>query len=293
MRIAAFVFVLLLLAGCQSRPGTGGFYVYTDAQGNLITVKQPDQDAAPQAEEQGAPPADTAEVEDREVEPVGPTASDFSLQSEENIEDYRPSGEVDEDLAARENERFITYVDETGQLVSRPLDMGAAREAAKTAPKGYQSVAAGGYLETYRALRADCCQHFLNQARELETGKEVLIEFGPDSPVLKGEAPYRAMAFSFPDGAEGVSLMAFIRKQAYLGIELLWLDGQGVPVMLVDQPFSRRYPETWYRYGYLQGTLEKGEGQHYLVVFLPYLQGRDGTDGLKLVTEGELVLTAQ
>lgn len=63
--------------------------------------------------------------------------------------------------------------------------------------------------------------------------------------------------------------------------------------MLVDQPFSRRYPETWYRYGYLQGTLEKDQGQHYLVVFLPYLQGRDGTDGLKLVTEGELVLTAQ
>ena len=208
------------------------------------------------------------------------------------MEDYRPSAEVDQELEARENDRFISYVDETGQLVSRPLDMGAEREAASSAPAPYETLDADAYLETYRALRADCCQHLLAEAQSLESGKEALLAFGADTPVLVGESAYRARIYSFPDEVSRVSLMAFIRKQGYLAVELLWLDKDGLPVMLVDQPFSRKYPETWYRYGYLQGTVEKEPGQYYLVVFLPYFESRPGTDGLKQVTEGELVLTA-
>ncbi|MCG8437478.1 MAG: hypothetical protein MI751_05300 [Pseudomonadales bacterium] len=275
-----------LLAACQnpSGGGEGGFYVYTDAQGNLITVQQPEQAVSDEQPGVSAQQTETS-ADPKSAEKASPLA--------DNVDDYRPSGEVDKELEARENDRFITYVDETGQLVSRPLDMGAEREAVRTAKPGYEPVGPAGYLETYRALRADCCQHFLDQAKVLEPGHELLVTFDSDSPLMKGDQPYRAMVLAPESAVTSVSLMAFIRKQAYLGVELLWLDDQGIPVMLVDQPFSRRYPETWYRYGYLQGTLEKDQGQHYLVVFLPYLQGRDGTDGLKLVTEGELVLTAQ
>lgn len=290
--------ILLLVAlatGCQSQgqsisqsqpqraAGGGGLYVYTDAQGNLVTLERPvtsDKTAASNGSTGSADSATSQKTPNR------------GSSGRESVEDYRPSAEVDQELEARENDRFISYVDETGQLVSRPLDMGAEREAASSAPAPYETLDADAYLETYRALRADCCQHLLAEAQSLESGKEALLAFGADTPVLVGESAYRARIYSFPDEVSRVSLMAFIRKQGYLAVELLWLDKDGLPVMLVDQPFSRKYPETWYRYGYLQGTVEKEPGQYYLVVFLPYFESRPGTDGLKQVTEGELVLTA-
>lgn len=294
MRLLILLLVALI-AGCQSQgqnisqsqpqraAGGGGLYVYTDAQGNLVTLERPSESGNTTASIETAEPAGSVTSQKK---PAGGSAT------LESVEDYRPSGEVDEELEARENDRFISYVDETGQLVSRPLDMGAEREAASSAPAPYETLDSGAYLETYRALRADCCQHLLEESHSLESGKEALIAFGADTPVMVGESAYRARIYSFPDEVNRVSLMAFIRKQSYLAVELLWLDKAGLPVMLVDQPFSRKYPETWYRYGYLQGTVEREPDQHYLVIFLPYFESRPGTDGLKQVTEGELVLTA-
>ena len=288
MRSLAILLFGVMLGACQSHPESGGWYVYTDAQGNLVTVQQrPEQGKADQASDDGVSPSQVVQNSRVVADPSS------SAVVREDVDDYRPSAEVEGELEARENDRFITYVDEMGQLVSRPLDMGAEREAANTRPDGFEDLQHDGYLETYRALRVDCCNHFLAQAAVLKSGKELLVEFDSDSPVLRGDVPYRSRVFAVDDSVQSVSLMSFIKKQDYLGVELLWLDEQGVPVMLVDQPFSRRYPETWYRYGYLQGTLEREPGQKYLVVFLPYLQGRDGTDGLKLVTDGELVLNAQ
>ncbi|MCK0152569.1 YgdI/YgdR family lipoprotein [Alcanivorax sp. S6407] len=275
------VLSLLALAGCQSAVPAGdassGLYVYTDAQGNLVTMERP-------AERKSAPPAKLPESTS------SPEADASSPQAMDNIEDYRPSGEVDQELEDRENQRFVTYVDETGQLVSRPIDMGAERAAAASAPPAYEAVPSGGFMETYRALRADCCLHMLESAQQLEPGSEKLVTFDEDSLQMAGENGYRASVFRLDQGLSSVTLNAFLKKAGYLAVELLWLDAEGSPVMLVDQPFSRKYPETWYRYGYLQGTLEREAGQQYLVVFLPYSEEQPGTDGLLKVTQGELVL---
>jgi len=269
-KFAFSMLVFLSLAACQSTPGQGEFYVYTDAQGNLVTIEKPE--------------------EQKPAEPPG-EAERFSLG--EPIEDYRPSEEIDQELEEKERDRFITYVDESGQLVSRPVDMVAEKEAQSSVEPDYAEVSGGEFLETYRTIRQDCCQHLLEEAAELDAGAEMLITFDQDSPVMLGDEPLKAKALKLAEDVSTLDLKAFIRKQDYVAAQLLWLDEEGRPLLLIDQPFSRKYPETWYRYGYLQGTLPRESGQRHLVVFLPYLQEQPSTDGLQAVLKGELLLSAQ
>lgn len=267
---ALLVLIPFFLAACQGRPGQGELYVYTDAQGNLVSIERP-------AEKKTAEPGRKAE----------------NLSLNESLEDYRPSEEIDQELEAKERDRFITYVDESGQLVSRPLDMVAEKDAQSSAEPDYAEISGGEFLETYRTIRQDCCLHLLEEAVELAGGAEMLITFDQGSPVMLGDEPLKAMALKLAKDVSTLDLKAFIRKQNYVAAQLLWLDEEGRPVLLIDQPFSRKYPETWYRYGYLQGTLPRELGQRHLVVFLPYLQEQPSTDGLQAVLKGELLLSAQ
>jgi hypothetical protein len=276
---ALVVTFCLFLSACQSTPGQGEFYVYTDAQGNLVTIEKP-------VSEQTA-----EEAKEDSVETVDTSGADLLSAP---LEDYRPSEEIDQELAAKERDRFITYVDESGQLVSRPVDMVAEKEAKKRVEPDYAELPGGdGFLETYRTIRQDCCLHLLDETETLGAGQEMLITFGPDSPVLLGDQPFKAKALKLAENVNSLDLKAFIRKKDYVAAQLLLLDDQGRPVLLVDQPFSRKYPETWYRYGYLQGTFPRESGQRHLVVFLPYQQEQPSTDGLQAVLNGELLLSAQ
>ena len=269
----------LFLSACQNSPGQGEFYVYTDAQGNLVTIEKP-------VSEQAA-----EEAKEDSVETVDTSGADLLSAP---LEDYRPSEEIDQELAAKERDRFITYVDESGQLVSRPVDMVAEKEAKNRVEPDYAELSGGdGFLETYRTIRQDCCLHLLDESETLGAGQEMLISFGPDSPVLLGDQPFKAKALKLAENVNSLDLKAFIRKKDYVAAQLLWLDEQGRPLLLIDQPFSRKYPETWYRYGYLQGTFPRESGQRHLVVFLPYQQEQPSTDGLQAVLNGELLLSAQ
>ncbi len=276
---ALVVALCLLLSACQSSTGQGEFYVYTDAQGNLVTIEKP-------VSEQTA-----EEAKEDSVETVDTSGADLLSAP---LEDYRPSEEIDQELAAKERDRFITYVDESGQLVSRPVDMVAEKEAKNRVEPDYAELPGGdGFLETYRTIRQDCCLHLLEEIETLGAGQEMLITFGPDSPVLLGDQPFKAKALKLAENVNSLDLKAFIRKKDYVAAQLLWLDEQGRPLLLVDQPFSRKYPETWYRYGYLHGTFPRESGQRHLVVFLPYQQQQPSTDGLQAVLNGELLLSAQ
>lgn len=261
----------VLLTACQGRSGQGEFYAYTDAQGNLVTIEK------------------TAQVDHEEAQPAQNPSSQLLDQP---LEAYRPSDEIDRELEEKERDRFITYVDETGQLVSRPVDMVAEREAETAENADYSAIGDQGFLETYRTIRQDCCQHLLEEALVLDAGSEILITFDQDSPVMLGDEPLSAVALELAPSVRSIDLKAFIRKQGYVAAQLLWLDEDGRPLLLVDQPFSRQYPETWYRYGFLQGTLPRESGQRHLVVFLPYLEEQSSTDGLRAVRKGELLLAA-
>lgn len=279
---ALMVAFCLCLSACQSSPGQGEFYVYTDAQGNLVTIEKPvSEQAAGEAKEDSVETVDTIDT----------SGADLLAAP---LEDYRPSEEIDQELAAKERDRFITYVDERGQLVSRPVDMVAEKEAKNRVEPDFAELSGGdGFLETYRTIRQDCCLHLLDETETLGAGQEMLITFGPDSPVLLGDQPFKAKALKLAEDVNSLDMKAFIRKKDYVAAQLLWLDEQGRPLLLVDQPFSRKYPETWYRYGYLQGTFPRESGQRHLVVFLPYQQEQPSTDGLQAVLNGELLLSAQ
>jgi hypothetical protein len=272
MRKYAFICLLvtMMLAACQGQPGQGELYVYTDAQGNLVSIEKPAENKSARAD---------GKAEKRLLD--------------KPLEDYRPSEEIDQELEDKERDRFITYVDESGQLVSRPLDMVAEKDAQNSAEPDYAEISGGEFLETYRTIRQDCCQHLLEEAVEISPGAEMLITFDQGSPVMLGDQPLKALALELAKEVSTLDLKAFIRKQNYVAAQLLWLDEEGRPVLLIDQPFSRKYPETWYRYGYLQGTLPREPGQRHLVVFLPYLQEQPSTDGLQAVLKGELLLSAQ
>lgn len=269
-KYALIYLLVMMLAACQGQPGKGELYVYTDAQGNLVSIEKP------------------AETKSAESDGKAP-----KLMLDQSLEDYRPSGEIDQELEDKERDRFITYVDESGELVSRQLDMVAEKNAQRSAAPDYAEISGGEFLETYRTIRQDCCQHLLEEAAELDAGAEMLITFDQDSPVMLGDEPLKAKALKLAEDVSTLDLKAFIRKQDYVAAQLLWLDEEGRPLLLIDQPFSRKYPETWYRYGYLQGTLPRESGQRHLVVFLPYLQEQPSTDGLQAVLKGELLLSAQ
>ena len=117
--------ILLLVAlatGCQSQgqsisqsqpqraAGEGGLYVYMDAQGNLVTLERPAASGKTGAANDSTEAAYSASSQ---------KTPNRGSSDRESVEDYRPSVEVDQELEARENDRFISYVDETGQLVSR------------------------------------------------------------------------------------------------------------------------------------------------------------------------------
>ncbi|EKF72808.1 hypothetical protein A11A3_16822 [Alcanivorax hongdengensis A-11-3] len=205
--------------------------------------------------------------------------------------DYRPSDEVEADLKDKERDRFVTYMDATGQLVNRPVDLVAAKEAKENAGPGYQTVAQDQYLETYREIRSDCCKHLIDDAIALHLNRQRSIHFGDESALMVGDEPYRAVLLAPDEGVSAIDVRAYLKNKGYVAAQILWLDSSGTPVLLVDQPFTRRYEENWYRYGYLEGTLPRQQGQTYLVVFLPYTQDHPSTDGLTATLSGDLVVT--
>ena len=287
------------LAGCHSRAGTeGGLYVYTDAQGNLVTLQRPSEQAQQSAPVETLPEqlptaarAHNAETETAPSEPQESTRESLPQSSTlVGIDDYRPSDEVEAELEARERNRFVMYTDASGQLITQPVDMLSEREAA-AAKAPFEVVQDTEFLETYRPILRDCCLHLLESAVDIKAGKERMVQLHNESDRMLGDPAYRAVLFQVDDSVRSLALRAFIRKQHYVAAEMLWLDENGEPLLLIDQPFTRRYPETWYRHGYLEGTFPREEGQHYLVVFLPYAVPREGTDGLTRATEGELVLS--
>ena len=95
-KYAFYCLLIVLLAACQGRPGQGELYVYTDPQGNLVTIEKPSQQKT----------AETARKAENQI-------------LEEPLEGYRPSEEIDRELEEKERDRFITYIDGSGQLVSR------------------------------------------------------------------------------------------------------------------------------------------------------------------------------
>ncbi|WP_162925744.1 hypothetical protein [Isoalcanivorax indicus] len=270
-----------MLAGCATPEGERGFYAYMDEQGNLVSgeVERPAARSRPDA-------------------PAAPEADEAALDA---VREDKATGENQTPEGVDDSDRFITWYDAEGRLIREPVDFVAARKAASERDPGFQEIEdpadqEGGFIETVTPISAACCRALPEQARDLRGGRELLLRFAPGAaPQLQvGEQQHPAQVVRLAEDVMAVEVISYKGRDGYVHPQILVLDEQATPVLQVNNVFTRRYPETWSRYGFITGTLPREAGQRYLVVYIGYSD--DQTPGFvpetdsPLRTQGEVLL---
>lgn len=317
LRYLVVVLGLCAMAACSSSPpdDKAGFYTWVDAQGNLVTVERDGPSSkAPEVESstpQGAPAESPADPE--EVQQVAPrqdivTADNPMALWEADDDAYVSEQEIEARLEVRDRERFVSYPDEDGRVVTHALDMKAVKEATAMRGPGYEALEpdAQEYAAGSIALRVDCCVKALGDAVELKPDDEVRLAFtgGAVSAIeVGGLRP--AMAFRLMSGVTRIEVQSWLREQGYLHPGLLFLSQQGEPLLLVDYPFSRRYPDTFLAWPSLFGDIPVPADAAWVAVYLPYAGVEEGRafisgeavpgsePGMTLRLQGDAVIRAK
>jgi hypothetical protein len=250
MKALLLIGLASLIVACTGRPDSGGFYAYVDAQGNLVTVER----TAPSS---AAPPAAPLPAE----------------ELEELEEHYQTDEEVRALIEQRERDRFVVYRDASGYQVTEPVDLPEAR--ARREHTGHAEPLdpkLTNFIERVEGVPADCCVGALIQRPPLTLDQDALITFRerPRTWVsMPNEHP--AVALALPPNTGEIRVISYMRgAQGYLHPQLVFVDQQGRPVLLVDNVFTTRFRETWYRYGYLQGAVPVPDNSRWVVFYLSY-----------------------
>lgn len=277
--LAALVLLCLVTAGCTTSGSRGGFYTYVDDQGNLVTGELPVSQEVAESPQKSGTLLST-------VETLATTPMDYAPENAAAV-DSLPEQEVEE--------RFVTYLDGDGQITRQVIDLDAARRAEAERGPGYDLIEREGaepvgYIETVTPVGTDCCAGLLAEAATLRPGQEVMLTFNAaqSQQIRVGQQWVPARALKLRREVTDIRLLSFKQHGRYLHPQLLLLDEQGIPVLQVDNVFTRRYPETWARYAYIDGTLPREPGHRYLVVYLGYAGG--GLPGLVREVDSELVM---
>ena len=273
--LLALALLSLIVAGCTASGSRGGFYTYVDDQGNLITGQLPE----PEPQQAESPPV----AIERQL-----TGSPVEYVPENGgASPGAPEAEAEE--------RFVTYVDGDGQITRQLIDLGAARRAQAERDPAYDVIGEGvvdpeGYIETVTPVAADCCRALLADAETLRPGEEVMLTFSATQAeqIRVGEQRVPARVLKLRREVSDIRLLSFKQHGHYLHPQLLLLDEHGTPVLQVDNVFTRRFPETWARYAYIDGTLPREPGHRYLVVYLGYAGG--ALPGLVSEPDSELAI---
>lgn len=194
-------------------------------------------------------------------------------------EAYVSEQEIEARLEARDRDRFVSYPDEDGRVVTHALDMKAVKEATSARGPGYDTLEPDeqAYAAGSVALRADCCVEALEGAIELKPGDESRLAFsGASVSTIELDGLRPAMVFRLMPGVARVEIQSWLREQGYLHPRLLFLDQKGEPLLLVDYPFSRRYPETFLAWPSLFGDIPVPAEAAWAAVYLPYAGVEEG-----------------
>ena len=253
MRVIVACIAILLTSCSVNRPEEGGFYSWVDAQGNVVTVPR-----QPEPAGQATAVQATAELEEITAEPAE--------------ERYQTDEEVSELLEARERDRFVVYQDVSGYQVRQPVDVVAAREARKVEMANRtEPFAPVGFAERVEAISAACCAHLVDDASEIKAGREALVSFA-SAPfqwlTLGADSRHPAQALRLDAGVSHIRLRSFLLPGGYLHPQALFLNERAEPVLLVDNLFIRKNPESWHRFGSLEGDIEVPPGAVWVVLSL-------------------------
>src|SRR5690606_41258110 len=97
---------------------------------------------------------------------------------------------------------------------------------------------------------------------------------------LDGARP--ALALPMPADTTSLRILSW-QARGYLLPQLMFLDGEGVPLVHVAMPFSRFFPETWRSKARLEGRVPVEPGAQWVLFFLDYAS----IDGRTLVHQAE------
>jgi hypothetical protein len=264
IRLAGLLVLFGLATSCtnSNRPSEGGFYSYVDGQGNLVTLKR-----KPEEKPIATPVESRATTADQRKLLEELDAGSLGEQSE-----YQTDEEVQRRIDELERDRFITYTDASGYQITQPVDVVAARKAKAEEPTLYRPFTEGisGYVERVEGVPERCCEETLKRADELKLGMEALLSF--DRPWAWVSMPERhpATAIKLASGTIALRVQTFFTGRGYLHPQVVFLDKDGVPILLVDNVFTRSYPETWLKHGYLEGELPVEPGSVWAVFYLGY-----------------------
>lgn len=269
----------ILFSGCTSneavRQGTDdGFYSYVDAQGNLVTIAAPVSEAplADEAASKDVATASGALPPSTERADGAGTVDAAAGESAGSVGTYEDSEAVEQRLAEQDNQRFISYPGFDGQLVTEELSKEEMVAARQEVDRGFVELQrqqqASGYLETAMAVPANCCLALLAEASDLVVDRTYALDFRQQVDLI---SVFPAHVMTLFDGPAELTLRSFIRQGYYAHPAALFLDESGVPVLHVDNIFQRKFTETWYRFAYLEGTVDVPEAARYVVFYLGYL----------------------
>src|SRR5690606_12825504 len=92
---------------------------------------------------------------------------------------YISEAEIAARLEMRERERFVSYPDEEGRVVTHALDMKAVKAAGANRDPGYETLApdAEAFAEGTVQLKADCCTAAPGRAGGLAAGRAGRVVF--------------------------------------------------------------------------------------------------------------------
>jgi len=285
------LFVAALLAGCAAGGQGGHLYSYPDADGRIVVLERPAEESPPPQK----PGTNTPQIADEapQVQPEWGRKDRHSGESRlyrqvpyEAADDEELDISLEPDpatlakLEADERDRFITYYDVEGRLVREQVDLVAAR-AYRTEHQPFEEIAPAsqtddfleaGYIQTVTPVSLDCCRHAFEEAVLLEQGKELVLSFQQTSlPLVQTPAGARRGIFiQLAPELEAVDVQSFKVRGGYLHPFILLLDAQATPLELINNVFTRRYKETWARYGHLEGTISVNERLLFMVFYIPY-----------------------
>ncbi len=285
---ALWILITALAAGCATHDRGGHLYSYPDADGRIVVLERPAESPQPQSRDVLTDLGTEHTALPAAAEPRPKTDSRLYRQVPNDLADDEAADislDIDdatlERLQANERDRFITYYDVEGRLVREPVDLVAAREY-RASHKEYEDIAPGvtqtddflqaGYIQTVTPVTLECCQNAFDEAVLLGKGEELVFSFqqksGPE--VLTPQGPRRAVFVKLAPELATVEVQSFKLREGYLHPFVLLLDAQAMPAELINNVFTRRYKETWARYGHLEGTISVDKRLLFMVFYIPY-----------------------
>src|SRR5690606_5625621 len=94
--------------------------------------------------------------------------------------------------------------------------------------------------------------------------------FDPPWEWVTMPARHPAAAIRLDPAVKQLRIQTFLTQRGYLHPQAVFLNRDGEPMLLVDNLFSRHYPQTWYRLAYLEGDVPVEEGAVWMVLYLGY-----------------------